>query len=258
MRCSHAPHQLLDMHPLHTAGTFLTGNGSCCACLYTIESQPYLDSLAHGMGSDGTFYIALAHMPEAIAGQAVSQARLDFTLLAPHADIRLTAASAHTLAEIIWIRPELVPGGYESLPSLIAEIACMPGAALGMVYATSMLVHDNSGITNVDFHTAIHVALDSPHNRELIEAMCAIDSAHAAAMVREIYAGERPGVIINEQATPPVCLPLSGSCYTVDANPLGLTLMMIEEEKTTVALAAFTDSRATYADFADELALWAI
>ncbi|HIY67326.1 MAG TPA: hypothetical protein H9830_13745 [Candidatus Agrococcus pullicola] len=230
------------------AQRLLSGSGAGVVTAYRLEGQPMLDAIAHGVASDGSLVVAAVARPDSeIFAVAPVDVRLDITMEAPELDVRVVAASLHLLGSLRWL-PRFEPSdaaAIDRLPEHIAEIALAPGGRVGVVHATSALVHESAGVTRVGVRRAAEGVLATSRDRvhEQIPAMLDLarstDRDRLSVLADAVIGGYRNGRVLLERPTVGACAAAVGKTFVIDVDTDGLTLMHIGEKQTTVVLALF-------------------
>lgn len=230
------------------AAKLLAGAGSASLTAFKLEEQPVLGAITHGVTSDGTLVVAAVdHSGGAVFGSAPQQVRMDIVLEAPEISTRIVAATLHMLGTLRWMSAgwERDAATIERLPEHVAELALAPGGRLGVVHATSLLIHEAAGVTRLSAVTAVGAAaLRSEEasfscSAEMFDLAMSLNRDQLSMLASAIIDGYGDGYILCEKTTASVCGGLLGQTFVVDVDQDGITLIHVGHKQTTVVFALF-------------------
>lgn len=240
------------------AARLLMGSGSASMTAFRLSGQPVLGSLAHGVASDGSLVVATvrpgalaAHAPQRADDEIFTsgrlQVRLDTTLEAPEAATRIVAASAHMLGALRWL--DIAEGRDDAivqrLPEHVADLALAPGGRLGVVHATSVLIHEAAGVTRLSVPELLQgirggsAPESAVRSGEMLDFSMSLSRDQLSLLADAVVGGYRSGYVLTEKASVQGCSALAGRAFVVDVDEVGLTIMHVGQKTTTVVLALF-------------------
>ena len=240
------------------ARRMLAGGAACSVVAWRLDSQ--YDFVAHGLTAGGDLVVALrpdgdcplSAMP---AGHG-AMVRLDLIRHSNEVMLSAIAASAHLLGELVLLAgcevAQLIAQG--QVPDRVAELAQLPGTRVGVVETDRVLVHDHSGVTPLSWQEVMAVpSIPLPDDFEAHAAVAELGADTLFRLCQAVAGGALPGRATVRPSAPVVCGHLLGKVFCIDINPVGVTLMHIDERETVTAFAAFEDRPATAADLSAEL-----
>ncbi|AWE42262.1 hypothetical protein [Actinobaculum sp. 313] len=268
--CTH----VWEARSLSIAQRLLAGAGKATLVAYHVDPIVTISSLAHGLGADGSVYIAATAADDASLTDLCSDEPMDVRLSiekqAPDPSVQITACAVHALATAQWLeRDEILDLLYSSfLPSRVAEIATAPQARTARLEGTRVLLHDAGGVTPVSLAAIADIhrqrcqkppcpgaLFNSPYGEltalERISALnCTIPTLLFQAMRRREISGalmSRQPVHINVEMSAPAVL-----CLDIDRT--GLTLMRIDDDEALTGFVPFPQQVETSVELAEALA----
>lgn len=244
MTVSHPLAQPLRDRAETVAHRLLTGTGLASVVAYRLDPDASLDVFVHGVTSTGSLVVALP--ADALPDGHVLDVRMDVRREATEALVRITSASLHLLGQLTWLTADEVAAlaGDRRLPDTARLLADSTGVRWARVTSDRVLMHDASGVTPFDYATAAAARTTFPSPSDELDAHDVVrtEADHAlAAICRAVVDGTLPGRVQSERPSPGnVCDHTAGRVFCVDVDHLGINLMHVGGERTTVVFAPFT------------------
>ena len=234
------------------AHRLVSGTGVASLVAYRLDPDRAVDVLAHGVTRDGTLVVALVggQLPE-----GTHEVRMDVRREADEAQVRITAASLHLLGELSWLDAEEAEAlvADPRLPVTAALLADSPTVQWARVTSERLVLHDASGVTAFTYGEVSAARATFPQADQELDAHDVVTGAGQpalAAICRAVTDGRLPGVVQSDRpsaASPGHAL---DHVFCVDVDGLGVNLMQVGQERTSVVFAPFP----TTVDHLDALA----
>ena len=259
-----------DARARRTARRLLAGAG--CASLTAYHSAPNETTyVAHALTDEG--YVLVAVRPA--AGSALCEdlapedelqhVRLDVTLDAADASVRVTAATAHLLGHLHWVPASMretvlttartptchcAVTGEDPLLG-VAELAAVEGGRLALIETDRVVVHDVSGVSAHAIEDVVALSSEptvSWGSAELLvatEAVRNLGDLSLNALCDAVASGNVRGVLCSERPSEGICPGLVGRVLCVDADARSVTLMQLGRARTRTVVLLFPDAPLT-------------
>lgn len=262
MTVSHSLAQPLRDRAETVAHRLLTGTGLASIVAYRLDPDASLDVFVHGVTSTGSLVVALptdALTTGALPAGHVLDVRMDVRREATEAAVRITSASLHLLGQLTWLTADEVAalGGDRRLPDTARLLADSPGVRWARVTSDRVVMHDASGVTPFDYARAAVARTTFPSPSEELDAHDVVrtEANHAlAAICRAVVDGTLPGRVQSDRPSPGnVCDHTADRVFCVDVDHLGINLMHVGGERTTVVFASFAERVTGLADLATQV-----
>ena len=240
-----------DVASRRMARRLLSGAGCATVTAYRFAEAESLIAL-HALDTDGRILVAAhpgaGHALAQVGCAAATEVRLDVTLEAAEAGLRITTASAHLLGTLTWLgeaETELVLAGEAAGchcpitgedPLLeLASLAQAPGGRLGVIETGRVMVHDALGVSG---HAMTEV-LDPDAAGSPALLWSAFDEVSAQEEIGElgdgaldvlcsgVAEGTVPGLVCSHRPAQGLCSSLWGRVLCVDVAPDAVTLMRL-------------------------------
>lgn len=235
------------------AHRLLSGVGAASAVAYRHDPEHAIEVLAHGLTSDGDLVVALRaeSLPDGVLDQSSrgtgpTHVRLDVRREATEAHVRIVAATIHLLGRVDWlednVRRAAVASGF--LPAEVALVAGAPGVLLGRVRSDRVLLHDASGVTPFPYAELVSRAQSDafPTTSEELDAQEAVSSLPADelhALCDAVAEQRLTGCVLSERPNRGACDSTLGRVFCVDVDTLGVNLMRVSADVTSVVFLHF-------------------
>nr|WP_300337201.1 hypothetical protein [Actinomyces sp.] len=233
------------------ARRLLSGAGCATVTAYRLPQAESLIAL-HALDADGRVLVAAhpgpAHALAQVGCDVVTDVRLDVTLEAAEAGLRITTASAHLLGTLTWLdasqASEVLVGqsagchcpiAGEDPRSALASLSCAPGGRLGVIETERVMVHDALGVSG---HTVSEVLAPGAGEGPAL-LWSAFDEVSAQEEVGDlgdvaldvlcggVLEGVVPGLVCSHRPAQGLCSSLWGRVLCVDVAPDAVTLMRL-------------------------------
>ncbi|OLT39571.1 hypothetical protein BJF86_06840 [Serinicoccus sp. CNJ-927] len=222
-----------------TAARLLDGAGRATVVAYREDAGRPHQVLAHGLTPADVLAVALptACLAE---GEGCHEVRLRIDQHGADPRLRVSTASVHTLAHLRLVE-DVELGRLAALGLLPTEVgwAAEAGARVALLALDRVLLHDQGGVTPLAF--AELVCSDRfPHRSQ--EWLCheiaqAVDDP--AAVVAQVCAGDRAGVVGQGHPTPASVRPYVGETVLADVDGTGCTWLRIDADRTRTVFVPF-------------------
>lgn len=226
--------------------------GAAAASLYAYRMDEALETVTHGLLPDGTLVVAAAPtdlLSTVPAGFSID-IRMDLIKQSPDPMVSLVAASTHLLGTLVWAqRPEtiaLIEAG--TLPPLVEAMLTVPGARLGFVEITKMVLHDLTGATPIPLDTLDGPVLTIEDPYGAFHLVARHDTTALKDLCWSVMVGSIPGFAIQKAPLPHVCSHTADQVFCVDVDPTGITVMLVGRHETLIAYARFAQLATSHAD----------
>ena len=179
--------------------------------------------------------------------------------------VRITAATAHLLGSLTWVKGEdralLLASSRASACHCaivgedpferVREIAAGPGGRLGVITCERVMLHCVSGVSSHDIEEILDIdsaddaaaapsASWSPQEiMDAHEAVSAVGQLGLRAVCEAVREGQMPGWICSSRPAVGVCPTLWDRTLCVDVDAHGVTLMSITGEEVTTLVVSF-------------------
>ena len=210
------------------------------------------DMVAHGLLPSDDLVIALRPRPGSPLESLLAGVRVDVRVdLFRHAQVitlDVVAASLHMLGELTLLREEDVTRALERgwLPERVADLAALEGTRLGIVEANRLLVHDNRGVTPLNWNDAVRPQPDFPRDDlATFEVVWAWGEAALELLCDSVRAGLIPGEASARAHKNRPCAHVVGRVFLVDVDRTGITLMQVTAEEQVTIFLAFSEAPKT-------------
>lgn len=220
--------QVMRRRALSVASRLLAGAGRAEVLAFRAQPQRTFPVLAHALLPDGSFVVAVS------AGADVRSASLDVRLDigkdAPEPTLRIRAATLHALGHLVWMDAGVGEPESLQLPTLLGELADVPGVRLARIDFAKVLLHDCAGVTALPWGELQQEAPRNPFplgadELTAAEAVSAMTTAQWVEVVQAVLTGRRPGVELSRIELGAVCSHNTGSVRCVDVDTTGVTVM---------------------------------
>lgn len=228
--------RVLDRYQASVAGRLLAGAGAAVLVAYRHDPNVAHQVLAHGLTDAGELVVAVSQDVVTAEGCEI---RLDIVREAAEPRLRITAATAHLLGQLTVLPVTLFEA--RGVPEAIAELAGVPGIAVGVVRCDRVLLHHGPGVVRLRF-ADVAVAAFPSHDDELeVQGVVAgFATEELLQIAAAVGAGRLDGAVLSQRPTIPMAVRDEEQMYCVDVDSQGLTLMRVAEV-TTVTFIAFPE-----------------
>lgn len=238
------------------AHRLLSGVGVATAVAYRHDPEHTVDVLAHGLTDDGDLVVALRAdaLPEGVldargGSTGPTHVRLDVRREATEARVRIVAATVHLLGRVEWLEDHVsrVAAASGFLPADVALVAGAPGVLLGRVRSERVLLHDASGVTPFPYAELVsrETAGAFPTTLEELDAQEAVSSLPAEELhaLCDAVCDERlTGCVLSQRPSRGACDSTLGRVFCVDVDAVGVNLMRVAADTTSVVFVHFPQS----------------
>lgn len=225
------------------AHRLLAGGGVAAVVAYRLDPEKATEVLAHGVTSDGALVVALTPGPLLDAGCA-HEVRMDVRREATEAAVRITSASIHLLGRLSWLTSQEVRdlGDEARLPDPVTLLLGSPAVRWARVTTERVVLHDASGVTPFTWDEAVVDRATFPAPSDELNAhdvVLAAAGTDLEAVCRAVVDGRLPGRVQSDRPSANVCNHTADRVFCVDVDGLGVNLMHVGRERTTVVFAPF-------------------
>ena len=241
MTASHSPTRPLLDRAGAQAHRLVRGTGLASLVAYRLDPNRAVEVLAHGLTQDGTLVVGLV---EGFLPEGSHEVRLDVRREADEAQVRITAASLHLLGVLHWLTPEESERLLDDsrLPETMSLLAGAPGVRWARVATERLVLHDASGVTPFDYQRAIVERAVFPAIAQELAAhdiVSRVGESALRAICQAVVAGTLPGVVQSDRPSANSCGHAVDRIFCVDVDGLGVNLMQVGRERTSVVFVPF-------------------
>lgn len=192
----------------------------------------------------------LAGLP---AGEAVA-VRLDLNKQAPFAFPSIEVASAHMLADLVWLSDEEVAACYSRLPELLRIPLEVAGGRIGMLIGDRLVVHDFSGVSALPLGRRLPNAAPQPDAITACDDVLALGEERLRNLCWRVMTGSQAGAISFTQVDGQICGGLANKVFCVDVDLIGITLITTGTREIATVFVQFDEQVTTQEAFRAQIA----
>lgn len=242
------PSDLAIARATSLAERMLSGGAVAGIVAWRLDAE--YDMVAHGLLPTGDLVVALRPRPGCLlrslsAGVPVD-VRVDLFRHAQVITLDVVAASLHLLGELTFLREDDATRDRGWLPERVADLAALDGTRLGVIEANRLLVHDNRGVTPLNWNDAVRPQPDFPRDDlATFDAVWSWGEAALELLCDSVRAGLIPGEVSARAHKNRPCPHVVDRVFLVDVDRTGITLMQVTAEEQVTIFLAFSEAPET-------------
>lgn len=229
---------------------------------YRAEPAQSVQSMAHGVDAEGRFLVswignACCPIPESHEVNPVRDqtrpepvpVRLEILRQSPDPMTRIAAASLHLLGSLYVLsddeRIDLL--AERALPSMVADVAAMRGAHVGVLVSDRVLLHDCHGVTPLAFDALVGdpegtapVFPTVANDLEAFECVACLEEPTLRRVCDSVMCGLLRGRVHSTKAVVNPCPAVADKVFCVDVDQTGILFMRVLNGQATSVVADFS------------------